>query len=84
MASLRAFLKRRKRFLDFIHLLSQWSSAIGIAPLTFINAARVFPIVLREYLMLKKQNASENSKWNMYFTHPRFEGKHDSSGVASG
>jgi hypothetical protein len=84
MTDIRAFLKRRKRLQEFLELIGQWSREIGFDPRKFIRAVLVFSPFLREYLILKKQNERDGSKWNVYLTRPRFQERSEPSGTASG
>jgi hypothetical protein len=84
MESIKAFLKKRRRVLRLIQLFFWWSSAFGIEPRKFIFAVRGFPIVLKDYFGLKKQNESDGLKWNLKFSYPCLHDRYESSGTASG
>ncbi len=64
--------------------LYRWLSAFGIDLLRFKRAVRIFPAVLGEYSVLKKQNQEAVAKYKLKFSMPQLDDKYSSSGVASG
>ncbi len=67
----------------FVQYLLYWASTFGIDARKLL-AIRRFPGVMKEYFILKRQNASTGSKWDLKFTMPSLYDRYDESGGASG
>jgi hypothetical protein len=82
--SARDFIKNRKNLLHFMRSFFWWSLAFGIDPPKLVFAVRGFPIVLKEYFVLKKQNERMGLNWNVKFSVPCIYDRYDPSGTTSG
>jgi SAM-dependent methyltransferase len=83
MASVIAFIKQHKKLFRFAQYVHYWLLNIGIDLRKFLAIGR-FPRVLREYFILKRQNADTGSKWDLKFTMPSLYDKYEERGIASG
>jgi hypothetical protein len=66
--------------------LYRWLSAFGInvnVP-KFLHAVKLFPVVIKEYFLLERQNKETGMKYRLKFSWPMLDEKHSPSGVASG
>lgn len=61
-----------------------WISALGFDPVKLIDALRGFPLVIKNYFVLKRLNKSTKNPWLLQMTMPCLEDKYASSGIASG
>ncbi len=56
MSSSRVFLNKTKRLLRLVQLVAHWADVFGFDWRKFVGAVRGFPIVVREYFALKRQD----------------------------
>ena len=84
MSSFRVFLSKRKRLLRLVQLVAHWADVFGFDWHKFVGAVRGFPIVVREYSVLKTQNEKNESRWNLNFTMPCLADRSELSGTATG
>jgi len=83
MPSVKLFIRKRKKLYRFVEYLFYWALNFGI-DVRKLLAIRRFPGVVKEYFILKGQNADTGSKWDLKFTMPSLYDRYDESGGASG
>ena len=83
MTSLKILIKEHKKVFRFVQYLLYWALNFGIDIRKFLGIRR-FPGVVKEYFILKRQNANTVSRWYLKFTMPSLFDRYDESGTASG
>lgn len=84
MTSIKARLKQSKRLFSCVQSILVWMFAFGIDPIRCFQAFRRLPLVLRQYLSLRKQNANAPQAWPLRFSMPFLQERDGASGIASG
>src|SRR6266571_4786417 len=78
-----AYIRTRKKLLKVVRYFLHWTSIFGI-DVSKLFALRGLPAVVKEYLILKRQNADTGSKWNLKFTMPCIHDRYEQSAAVSG
>src|SRR6266568_5609133 len=78
-----AYIRTRKKLLKVVRYFLHWTSIFGI-DVSKLFALRGLPAVMKEYLILKRQNADTGSKWNLKFTMPCIHDRYEQSAAVSG
>jgi SAM-dependent methyltransferase len=81
--SFKKIIQQHKRLYRFIQYLMYWALNFGLDVPKFL-AVRRFPGVVKEFIVLRKQNSQTENKWKIKFTMPSLFDWYESSGVASG
>ena len=64
--------------------LLSWLNAFGINPVAGLVASRDLQKTIRDYRLLKRQNARSKDKWHLEFSSPQLTDRTDDGGVAKG